>query len=251
MPYRTFGLDEIAGYLHLSRSEVEGLVKNQEIPFEKHGSRLVFRKVDIDSWASRRILGLEGKRLTDYYQRSSLVTQESFRHQALLPERLRPDFIDPALPAKTKASVLRAMALLAGKTGRVYNQEVLLAGLKAREELCSTGVPGGLALLHPRHPEPYLFESPFIVLGRTVQQIPFGAPDGGSTDLFFLIGCPDERMHLHILARLCMMAQKTEVLAELRQASTSEVMCHAMINSERAVLESQPGWDQRCRIAKA
>ena len=240
MPYRTFGLDEITRYLHLSRADVEHLLKNQEIPFERNGSRLVFRKMDIDSWASKRILGLEGKHLTDYHQRSSRAAQEIFKHQALLAERLRPGFIDPALPAKTKASVLREMVLLAGKTGLVCDQEALLAGLKAREALCSTGVPGGLALLHTRHAEPYMFGSPFIVLGRTVQQIPFGAPDGDPTDLFFLIGCPDERMHLHILARLCLMAQKTGVLSELRQASTSDAMCEVMINSELAVLVIVP-----------
>jgi nitrogen PTS system EIIA component len=237
MPYRTFGLDDVARYLHLSRAEIEHLLKRQEIPFEKHGSRLVFRKVDIDSWASKRILGLAGESLADYHQGSSRAAHELFSQQALLPERLRPGFIDPALSAKTKASVLREMALLARKTGRVYDQEALLEGLQAREQLCSTGVPGGLALLHPRQPEPYLFESPFIVLGRTVQQIPFGAPDGHPTDLFILIGCPDDRMHLHLLARLCMMAHKTELLAELREVSSADAMYDVMINSELAVLK--------------
>lgn len=236
MPYQTFGLDEVARYLHLGRAEVEQLVKNQEIPFEKHGNRLVFRKGEIDDWASKRILGLEGKRLTQYHQKSSQATQEIAKDQAFLPEQLQPDFIDPALPAKTKASVLREMARLAGKTGRIYDPEALLEELIAREAICSTGVPGGLALLHPRHPDPYLVETPFIALGRTVQEIPFGAPDGQPTDLFFLIGCPDDRMHLHMLARLCLMAQKTEVLAELRQTSSAEAMHEVMIRSEWAVL---------------
>jgi PTS system nitrogen regulatory IIA component len=241
MPYRTFGLDEAARYLHLTSGDLERLVKNQDIPFEKHGNRLVFRKVEIDGWASKRILGMEGKRLADYHQKSTQSTDENLRHQALLPERLRPRFIDAALPAKTKASVLREMTLLAGKTGRVTDTDGLLEELKAREELCSTGVPGGLALLHPRHPDPYLFESPVLVLGRTVQEIPFGAPDGGSTDLFFLIGCADDRMHLHILARLCMMAQKTELLVTLRQAPSADAMYEAMVNAELAVLGIQPG----------
>ena len=68
MPYRTFGVDEVASYLHLSRADVERLVKDQDIPFEKHGGRLVFRKVEIDAWASPRILGLEGRRLAEYHQ---------------------------------------------------------------------------------------------------------------------------------------------------------------------------------------
>lgn len=238
MPYRTYNLDEIAQYLHLSRADVEQLVKGQEIPFEKHGSRLVFRKVAIDSWASRRILGLEGKRLTDYHQKSTRAVQEV--SQALLPDQLQPGFIDPSLPAKTKGSVLREMVSLAGRTGRVNDREALLEELRSREDLCSTGVPGGVALLHPRHPESYMFDAPFIVLGRTVQQIPFGAPDGEATDLFFLIACPDDRMHLHVLARLCMMAHKTQILAELRQASSADTMFEAMIGAEREVLGLEP-----------
>lgn len=241
MPYRTLGIDETARYLHMPRADLELLVKSREIPFEKHGSRVVFRKLAIDSWASTRILGMEGKRLTDYHQRSSQAAEEVLPRLALMPDRLQAGFIDPALPAKTKASVLREMALLAGKTGRVCDPDGLLAELHAREELCSTGVPGGLALLHPRHPEPYLFELPFIVLGRTVQQIPFGALDGEPTDLFFLIGCPEDRMHLHTLARLCLMAQKTEMLAELRQAQTADGMYEVMLRSEQAVLEGRGG----------
>jgi mannitol/fructose-specific phosphotransferase system IIA component (Ntr-type) len=239
MPYRTFGLEEVARYLHLSGADVERLVKDQDIPCERHGPRLVFRKVDIDAWASQRILGLEGRRLTEYHQKSSHETQQLVANEAIMPEMIRPEFIEPALAAKTKASILRAMAALAGKTGRVCDAQTLLGGLEAREELCSTGIPGGLALLHARNPESYLFETAFLALGRTIQQIPFGAPDGQPTNLFFLIGCPDDRMHLHTLARLCLMAQKTDLLPELRQAPDALAMCECIIAAERAVLESR------------
>ena len=81
-----------------------------------------------------------------------------------------------------------------------------------------------------------MFEAPFLALGRTIQQIPFGAPDGRSTDLFFLLGCPDARMHLHTLARLCLMAQKTTLLADLRQAEDAAAMCECILAAEQAVL---------------
>ena len=236
MPYRTFGLEEVARYLHLSGADVERLVKDQDIPCERHGPRLVFRKVDIDAWASQRILGLEGRRLTEYHQKSSRETQRLVANEAIMPEMIRPEFIEPAMPAKTKASVLRQMAALAGRTRRVCDQAALLQGLEAREELCSTGIPGGLALLHARSPDSYLFESAFLALGRTVQQIPFGAPDGQPTNLFFLIGCPDDRIHLHTLARLCLMAQKTDLLVDLRQAPDASAMCECIIAAEQAVL---------------
>jgi mannitol/fructose-specific phosphotransferase system IIA component (Ntr-type) len=200
---------------------------------------LVFRKVDIDAWASQRILGLEGKRLAEYHQKSSNGARQIGVHEAIMPELLEPGLIDPALPAKTKASVLREMVKLAEKSGRVCDARALQEGLEAREELCSTGVPGGLALLHSRNPDSYLFETAFLALGRTIQQIPFGAPDGGATNLFFLIGCPDDRLHLHTLARLCLMAQKTDLLVDLRQAVDASAMCDALIAAEQAVLASR------------
>jgi excisionase family DNA binding protein len=239
MPYRTFGVDEIARYLHLSRADLDRLVKDQDIPFERHGERLVFRKVDIDGWASQRILGLEGRRLAEYHQKTSRGTEAIVPHEAIMPSMIEPGFIAPALTAKTKASVLRQMTALAGKTGRLSDPTALLEGLVTREELCSTGIPGGLALLHSRDPESYLFETAFLALGRTIQQIPFGAPDGQPTDLFFLIGCPDDGMHLHTLARLCMMAQKTNLLLDLRQASDAEAMCDWIIAAEQEVLASR------------
>ena len=156
-----------------------------------------------------------------------------------MPEMIRPAFIEPALTAKTKSSVLRQMAALAEKTGRVCDSQALLSGLEAREDLCPTGIPGGLALLHSRNPESYLFEAAFVALGRTIQQIPFGSPDGRPTDLFFLIGCPDERLHLHTLARLCLMAQKTDLLLELRQAADAHAMCDWLMNCEQVVLASR------------
>ena len=237
MPYRTFNLEEAARYLHLERPDLERLVKNQDIPFERHGERVVFRKVELDSWVSPRILGLEGRRLTEYHQKTSQAARQLLSHEAILPDMIQPQFIEPNLPAKTKASVLREMAALAQRTGRVCDPAGLLAGLEAREKLCSTGLPGGLALLHTRVPEAYLFEAAFIVLGRTTQEIPFGAPDGRPTDLFFLLACPDDRLHLHTLARLCVMAQKTELLAQLRQAPDAETMHQCLLASEAIVFD--------------
>jgi excisionase family DNA binding protein len=237
MPYRTFDVDEVARYLHLNRTDIERLVKNQDIPFERHGERIVFRKVDVDSWVSPRILGLEGRPLTEYHRKTSQDACQVVAQAAMMLELIRPNYISPALPAKTKASVLREMVALAETTGRVWDPAGLLAGLEAREALCSTGLPGGLALLHTRHPEAYLFESAFLVLGRTVQPIPFGAPDGRPTDLFFLLACPDDRLHLHTLARLCVMTRKTELLTELREAADAESMCDCLVTAEKVVLE--------------
>ena len=97
--------------------------------------------------------------------------------------------------------------------------------------------PGGFALLHPRNHQPYMFFEPFIVAARSIAHIHFGAPDGQPTDLFFLICCPDDRIHLHVLARLCMMAHHTDLLPALREAPTPAGFLDALLASEAQVLQ--------------
>lgn len=236
MPHRMFTLEEVAKYLHLDPQDIERLVKNRDIPFERHGPRVVFRRVDIDAWASPRVMGMDGGGLADYHRKSSAAASEHLPHETLIPQLLSPKGIDPMLRAKTRPAVLRAMTELAKKTGLVCDSAGLLSGLEAREAICSTGMPGGLALLHTRHPEPWLFEAPFIVLGRAAQLVPFGAPDGRPTDLFFLLATPDDRFHLHTLARVALLAQKTDVLEQLRAADDADEMFDLLVASEAQIL---------------
>jgi PTS system nitrogen regulatory IIA component len=236
MSHQVLNLEEVAEYLHLTPEDVAQRVKDNEIPHEMRGHRVVFSKDEIDQWASQRVLRLPSQRLTAYHRKSTLDTREIFPHQTLLPEMILPGFISPAMPAKTKSSVLHELVNLAETTGRLNNPVDLVASLEAREALCSTGMPGGFALPHPRVPDPYLFEASFIALGRTVQEIHFGAPDGKPTKLFFLICCQDERLHLHTLARICLMAQKTGILDQLCNSADSGSMHAALLAAEEEVL---------------
>jgi PTS system nitrogen regulatory IIA component len=236
MPYQLFSLEEAASYLNLTSADVEERVKDREIPFEKRGGRVVFSKRDIDAWASQRILGLPEQRLEEYHQKSTRGTREFLPHEAILPEMLDRGAVNSAMTSKTKSSVLRDLVALAEKTGQLADPKELLESLEAREELCSTGLPGGLAIPHPRFHQPYLFESSFIVVGRPIQEIHFGAPDGEPTDLIFLLCCQDDRIHLHTLSRLCMMALKTEMLSQLRAAPDAAAMRECIIAAEQEVL---------------
>ena len=236
MPFRLLDLDGVANYLHLTLADIEQRVKDREIPFEMRGDRIVFRKREIDAWASQRILGLPGQRLNEYHQQSTRHTQKILPHETVLPEMLQSGAIASAMTSKTKASVLRDLVALAEKTGNLGDPKALRASLEEREALCSTAVPGGFALPHPRSHEPYLFETSFIVVGRPAQEIHFGAPDGQPTHLFFLICCQNDQLHLHTLARLCLIAQKTSLLDQLREAPDAETMRHCLIAAEQEIL---------------
>ena len=239
MPFRELGLEEVADYLHLTQADVRALLKNQEIPHEQRGGRMVFRKREIETWASQRILGLGEKRLAEYHQKSTQGTRHLLADGVLLPRMLKPEYIGATLAAKTRASLLRELVSLAESTGLVMDPRELLKSLEEREALCSTALPGGMAVPHPRHYQHYLFEGSFIVVGRALQEIHFGGPDGQPTDLFFLICCQDDRFHLHTLARLCLMAQKTEMLACLREAPDAAAMYECLVTCESEALGKQ------------
>src|SRR4051812_6519829 len=117
MPYRYLNSNEAAQYLNLTDSDVEHLVKDREVPFELRGGRTVFRRQDLDTWASRRILSAEPEDLAEYHRKSS--ERASPVSGLLLPDLIQPERIDPAMRAKTKPSVLREMAALASSTGWV------------------------------------------------------------------------------------------------------------------------------------
>jgi PTS system nitrogen regulatory IIA component len=236
MPYQLLNVEAVADYLHLTPADIEQRIKDQEIPFEKRGDRVVFRKSEIDAWASQRILQFPSQRLETYHENATRHVQQFLPDGAIFPDMLAAGAVASAMTSKTKSSVLRDLVALADKTGQLNDSKTLIESLEAREELCSTALPGGFAVPHLRSQEPYLFETSFIVVGRPIQEIHFGAPDGEPTHLFFLICCQDDRFHLHTLARLCLIALKTTLLEELRAAPDAQGMREALLAAEQAIL---------------
>lgn len=235
--HRVLNMQEVTQYLHLSTDEVEKLVQQREIPCEQRGGRQVFRRRDIDAWASQRVLTLPEQRLEGYHRATSTGIMEFAHQQAIIPTLVRVAGIEPALRSRTKASILRDLVALAERLDLLNDPRELLTSLEERERLGSTALAGGVALLHPSVHDPYRCADSFIVLGRSIQAVPFSAPDGTMTDLFFLICCQNDRLHLHVLARLCMMCHHTNLLLSLREAADADEMYRCLLEGEQDVLQ--------------
>lgn len=236
MPHTTFTVDQLADYLHVERRHVEEFLQAGDIPHTVRGGRTYFQRAEIDAWASQRVLRLPDEGLDWYHRKTTAGTREQFPGGALIPVLLSPAAIDLELTAKTKASVIRDLVALADRTGRVFDARELRESIGAREALGSTALPGGLALLHARQHGAYRFDGSFVVLGRTIQPIPFGASDGRPTRLFFLICCEDDRIHLHTLARLCLLAKETDVLSALSTVADPAGAYGALVAAELALV---------------
>ena len=237
MPHSLLNLAEAAAYLHLDPTDVRALATHGEIPCERRGDDLLFRRGELKNWSSQRILGLRGKHLHDYHSRGVLHPHDLSDHAAILTDLSNPAHLEPHLTARTRASVFRQVVDLAEKTGLLYDPVDLRDELRAREELCSTGIEGGAAILHPRFHDPYMVEDSFVCIGRTQSPVPFGSPDGKRTDIFFLACCQDDRIHLHTLARISLVCHATELLARLRAAESDDDMHAAVRECEAALLK--------------
>lgn len=238
MPHKIFSLQQAARHIRVPERELMHLVQRNEIPSLRRGDEIVFEHCVLDDWAQRRILGLPPRSLAEAHRE---VTADRLRGDSddLLIERLlRPEWIVPELESRTKPGVIRDMVTLAVKTGLLYDDAALQREIEEREEAGSTAIGGGAAFLHARYHDPYFAAESFIVLGKTVQHIFFGAQDGEQTDIFFLICCTDDTLHLHTLARLCMLAHGTLLLSDLRAATTADEMFQILRHAERDLLKA-------------
>jgi mannitol/fructose-specific phosphotransferase system IIA component (Ntr-type) len=238
MPHRILSLQQAARHIRIPERELVHLVQREEIPYQRRGEEILFEHRLLDDWAQRRILGLPNKSLAQHHRKEVADRARDASEDALVERLFRPEWIDPSLHSRTKPAVIRDMVSLAVSTGQLYDEAALLREIEERESISSTAVGGGAAFLHARYHDPYHASESFVALGKTVQHIFFGAQDGEQTDLFFLICCTDAALHLHTLARLCMLAHGTMLLSDLRAATTAEEMYRILCHAESDLLKT-------------
>jgi PTS system nitrogen regulatory IIA component len=134
----------------------------------------------------------------------------------LLPEKL----VAVPLLARTRAAAVKALVELAGRSGQVYLPHALRDAILDRERTSSTALDNGVAFPHPRNPLPQAVGVSLVAYGRTPNSIPFGAPGGGLTDIFFLVCCLEADTHIRVLARLARLLRLPEFLGALRTATS-------------------------------
>ena len=116
-----------------------------------------------------------------------------------------------------------ATELFSGRYQEDISPVVISTALWEREQMQNTSVGNGVAMPHAtlsRAPE----SGSHIAILKTENPIEYGAPDGKKCDIFFFtLGPPSARTtHLKILAKLSRLILNTDLLDQIRDASTSE-----------------------------
>lgn len=231
-------IGQLAAYLGWSARFIEGLVRGEHLPGLEIEGQWRFRRDDVVDWLEQKIQTLDTARISELEAKmeSSLLADGTFRtHRSdRLTSRLPLKGVALDVKAANKAELLRSLTTVAEATGLLFDREHLLASLVDREALCSTAMPGGVALCHPRRPIPSIIERQFLCLVRTTAPVDFGAEDGEGTSLFFLLCTPDDRSHLHGLARLARILQG-DTPALLKSAASTEDVLTILADAESKI----------------
>ena len=235
--YLTIG--QLASNLGWSVRFIEGLVRGERLPGLQIDGTWHFRRGDVIDWLEQKIQTLDTSRVIELEKRveSSLVADGIYRRPIApdrLASRLPEDGISLDVEMDNKADVLGALAELADRTGLVYDRGYLLASLIDREALCSTAMPGGVALCHPRRPIPMAISAQFICFLRTRNPVDFESEKGDGTSLFFLLCAPDDRPHLYGLAHIARILHHG-ALAQLREAATPAAVKSVLADFENRI----------------
>ncbi len=227
-----FGIESLAAYLHLDPAQVLRLVERGNLSGRKVGGEWRFARAEIHHWLEQRI-GLSSDEELVHVE-TALRRAAGAPHEPAVSvsEMLPVEAIAVPLAARTRSSVITSMVELAGQTGWLWDTAKMAEAVRTREDMLPTALENGVALLHPRRPQASILGQAFLAFGRTARGIPFGAPRGGLTDLFFLICSVDDRGHLQTLARLSRLINDPALLAVLREAPDATAARQAIADRE-------------------
>lgn len=138
--------------------------------------------------------------------------------------------IDLAVAKNRKEDVIRHLAELANKEGRVNDLEKYIEAVLHRETEYSTAMGFGIAIPHGKTSA---VTEPFLCFAK-VNSVDWNALDGNPVDLVFMIGVPEEagNEHLKILASISRKLMKQEFRDGLRGVTTNTELMELLQNSD-------------------
>lgn len=227
-----FDIATLAAYLHLMPAQVMRLAERGKVPGRRIGGDWRFSRPEVNQWLEQRIGATDDdQELAD--MEATLRRVDHVKTEITLAELMPAEAVAVPLAARTRGKVIAGMCDLAATTGLLWDPERMADAVTAREDMHSTALDIGVALLHPRRPQASIMGGPVIAMGLVAGGIPFGGAGGGLTDVFFLIAATSDHEHLRALARLSRVINDSAWLTELREAPDAKAARRLVVDRDR------------------
>jgi nitrogen PTS system EIIA component len=231
----TMDLDQLASYLQRDARELSKMANRGYLPGQKVGGAWRFVSAEINQWLETQLANYTEQQLSALESSAGRGGPDA---PLLITGLLSEKVMAVPFAAGTRDSALRELVRLGENSWQVYDPDVLFRAVKQREELASTALANGVALPHPRRPLPDTVQGEaFIAYARSPGGVPFGAPHGILTEIFFLVCCRDQATHLQTLARLSRMLLRPGFIDDLRGAETAAETLRVIESTERELID--------------
>jgi excisionase family DNA binding protein len=218
-------MNELATYLHLDENTVLKLAASGKLPGIQIERQWRFKRKVVDDWLEHQLTGDAGdETFADVADGMKVPLEELLPDSALIPN----------LRARDPLGVIEELAARAYSNNWLADKPWFVGAVVERESLASTAMEGGVAFLHTRAKDKGKIARPFIIAGRSWEGIPFGAPDGKPTHLFFLLGLKYDKLHLPILGRLARALRNPATIAKLRALSSTDQIRAVLLKEDAA-----------------
>ncbi len=138
------------------------------------------------------------------------------------------DTVKVPLEGVDKEEILAELVEVLVRAGRVTDRDGVLDAIYERETKGSTGIGGGVAIPHARHPE---LEGVAAAVGVSREGTEFDAADGGLVHLVFLVVAESHNPgpNVEVLADIGALMQTPGVYEEMVSAPDAEALIRAII----------------------
>ena len=224
---RNYTLDELAKFLHRQPKELKKLADNGRIVGRKAQGEWVFALADVVQWMEQELTQIDNDKIATFEEAVAAVAEED--EDVPFCELLSQNAITTSFSARTRASVLSEISKIAENAGLLWDANMMSQALLEREEMASTALENGVAILHPRRPAPNLIAQDFLAVAISKSGVPFGGSRGTLSNVFILLCCGTDANYLRALSRLSRVLNMPGVIDQLREAESVDEVYNLLV----------------------
>lgn len=219
-------LKELADYLRVNERTILRMINEGKLQGSKIGGQWRFNSSQIDSLFFPGEVGSNEEVMSEM---SATTKHAPLPLNRIINEKqvildMKADSIESAIRGVAHPSIFGMMIMDLPE----FQQRLL-----DRENLLSTGIGNGIAIPHPRDPEPGLRRQAILVYARCNEGVDFGAIDGKPVKHFFLLACQRIETHLHLMASLAKMLKQEDFIARCEAATAPEDIVKLIMEKEQ------------------
>lgn len=227
---QSYTLEELAEFLNRSVKEVQRMAEKEELKGRKARGTWTFALPDVVLWMERELTKIKSEKENDL---ENVVPPGD--EDLALSELIGADLIDLNFRVRTKSSVINEIVKLGERASKLWDSDAMARALREREEMASTALENGVAIMHPRRPQTDIVAEDFLALGLAPSPIPFGGGFNNETDVFFLLCCRSDASYLRALGKLAKALKTPGFLDALRDCSSADDAYALIVETEEKI----------------